>query len=117
MFGSLACKSYSRGEATETSDIDVVVILDKLSAKDIETYNRMLNTFSHRDLICSFLSGKDELLNWEASDLFQFYDEVASSHRNKKRTPHPDGFGVLLELLARFELATVLPQSKLCGSP
>ena len=65
--------SYGRGEATETSDIDVVVILDELSAKDIEAYNRMLNTLSHRELVCGFLSGKDELLNWEASDLFQFY--------------------------------------------
>lgn len=65
--------SYGRGEATETSDIDVVVILDELSAKDIEAYNRMLNTLSHRELICGFLSGKDELLNWEPSDLFQFY--------------------------------------------
>ena len=65
--------SYGRGEATETSDIDVVVILDELSAKDIEAYNRMLNTLSHRELICGFLSGKDELLNWDPSDLFQFY--------------------------------------------
>ena len=65
--------SYGRGEATETSDIDVVVILDELSAKDIEAYNKMLNILSHRELICGFLSGKDELLNWEPSDLFQFY--------------------------------------------
>ena len=65
--------SYGRGEATETSDIDMVVILDELSAKDIEAYNRMLNILSHRELICGFLSGKDELLNWEPSDLFQFY--------------------------------------------
>ena len=65
--------SYSRGEATETSDIDMVVILDELSAKDVEAYNRMLNTLSHRELICGFLSGKDELLKWEPADLFQFY--------------------------------------------
>ena len=65
--------SYGRGEATETSDIDVVVILDELSVKDIAAYNRMLNTLSRRELICGFLSGKDELLNWEPSDLFQFY--------------------------------------------
>ena len=64
--------SYGRGEATETSDIDVVVILDELSAMDIETYNDMLDTLSHRDLICGFLSGKSEVLNWEPSDLFQF---------------------------------------------
>ena len=65
--------SYSRGEATETSDIDVVVILDKLSASDIQKYSAMLDTLPHRELICGFLSGKDELLKWEPSDLFQFY--------------------------------------------
>lgn len=65
--------SYSRGEATETSDIDVVVIFDELSASDIGTYNTMIDKLPHRELICGFLSGKKELLNWETSDLFQFY--------------------------------------------
>ena len=65
--------SYGRGEAVETSDIDVVVILDVLSASDIQKYNAMLETLPSRELICGFLSGKDELLSWEPSDLFQFY--------------------------------------------
>ncbi len=64
--------SYGRGEATETSDIDVVVILDELSAVDIQTYHNMLDTMSHRKLICGFLSGKKEIMNWEPADLFQF---------------------------------------------
>ena len=67
--------SYGRGEATETSDIDVVVILDELSATDVQTYSIMLDTLSNRELICGFLSGKKEIVNWEVSDLFQFcYD-------------------------------------------
>ena len=65
--------SYGRGEATATSDIDVVVILDELSASDIQKYNAMLDSLPHRELICGFLSGKDELFHWEPSDLFQFY--------------------------------------------
>ena len=68
--------SYGRGEATEASDIDVVVILDALSAEDIQTYHNMLDTLPHRDLICGFLSGKDEILHWEPSDLFQFYHDT-----------------------------------------
>ena len=68
--------SYGRGEATQTSDIDVVVILDELSAVDIQTYNDMLDTFSNRELICGFLSGKNEILNWEPSDLFQFCNDT-----------------------------------------
>ena len=67
--------SYGRGEACDTSDIDVVVVLDKLSAMDIQTYNIMLDSLSHRELICGFISGKDDIMKWEPSDLFQFcYD-------------------------------------------
>ena len=68
--------SYGRGEATETSDIDIVVILDELSAADIQIYNDMLDTLSHRERICGFLSGKRELLCWEPSDLFQFCNDT-----------------------------------------
>lgn len=69
--------SYARNEATESSDIDIVVILDELSPEDVKTYNAMLDTLPNRDLICGFLSGKSEIINWEPSDLFQFcYDTI-----------------------------------------
>ena len=70
--------SYGRGEAMETSDIDIVVILDELSAMDIRTYNAMLDTLPNREMICGFLSGKDDIMNWEPSDLFQFYYDTTS---------------------------------------
>ena len=87
--------SYGRGEATETSDIDVVVILDELSASDIQRYNAMLDTLPHRELICGFLSGKEELFHWEPSDLLQFYYDT---------TPLK---GSLEELLPLLDTATV----------
>ena len=68
--------SYARQEATDTSDIDVVVILDMLKAEDILTYDKMLDTLPHRELICGFISGKSEIMNWETSDLFQFYHDT-----------------------------------------
>lgn len=68
--------SYGRGEATETSDIDVVVILDELTVQDIQKYNKMLDALPNRELICGFISGKQEILNWEPSDLFQFYHDT-----------------------------------------
>ena len=74
--------SYGRGEATETSDIDVVVILDELLAMDIKAYNDMLDGLPHRDLICGFLSGKNEILNWEPSDLFQFCNDTTPIQGN-----------------------------------
>lgn len=74
--------SYSRGEAGETSDIDMVVILDELFAADIQRYNAMLDTMPNRELICGFLSGKEEILNWEAADLFQFYHDTTPIYGN-----------------------------------
>ncbi len=65
--------SYGRSEATETSDIDVVVILDELRINDLKVYRDILDALPNREFVCGFISGKDELLNWEASDLFQFY--------------------------------------------
>ena len=82
--------SYGRGEAHDTSDIDIVVILDELSASDVQKYNAMLDTLSDRELICGFLSGKDELLKWEPSDLFQFYYDT---------TPIKGSLDALLPLL------------------
>ena len=38
----------------------------------------MLDTLPHRELICGFLSGKNEILNWEPSDLFQFYYDTTA---------------------------------------
>ena len=68
--------SYGRGEATATSDLDMVVILDALHPADIRTYQEMLDTLPHRELLCGFLSGTDEILHWEPADLFQFYHDT-----------------------------------------
>lgn len=72
--------SYSRGEATETSDIDMVVILDELTVQDLQRYRSMLDTLPNRELICGFLSGRQEILNWDPADLFQFYHDTIPIH-------------------------------------
>ena len=87
--------SYGRGEATETSDIDVVVILNEFTVADIQAYNQLLDTLPHRELICGFVSGKDEIMNWEPADLFQFYHDT---------TPIK---GSLDELLPKIDSVTV----------
>ena len=65
--------SYARGEATANSDIDVVVVLDNFTVYDVQKYNDILDEMPNRNLICGFIAGKNELLNWEKSELFQFY--------------------------------------------
>ena len=42
--------SYGRGEATQSSDIDLAVILSELTAEDIYKYGSMLDTLPHREL-------------------------------------------------------------------
>lgn len=67
--------SYGRGEATNTSDIDVVLVLETAAYEDFTAYSRLLDTLPHREKVCGFLSGRAELEAWEKSDLFQFcYD-------------------------------------------
>ncbi len=68
--------SYGRGEATDSSDIDVVVILNHMTPLDLKAYSTMLDTLPNREKVCGFISGRQELINWERSDLFQFYHDT-----------------------------------------
>lgn len=65
--------SYGRNEAHETSDIDVVLILDAVSLHDLTQYKQVIEALPDRPLICGFVSGREELAGWYKSDLFQFY--------------------------------------------
>ncbi len=80
-FGERVCciglqGSYGRGEVGEHSDIDPVVILSRLTPQDINVYRTLLAGLSDREKICGFFGGKEELLDWEPSDLFQFYHDT-----------------------------------------
>lgn len=74
--------SYARKEATEDSDIDVVVIFDTLNIQDLKKYDEIISNMPYREKICGFLSGKDEIANWEKSDLFQFYNDTKTIYGN-----------------------------------
>ena len=41
--------SYARGEATEESDIDLVVILDRVGMEELLTYRRILDQLPKRE--------------------------------------------------------------------
>lgn len=68
--------SHARGEATENSDIDVVMILDKLTYADVKAYDTAAADLPERERLCGFLAGEDELKSWDRSDLFQFYHDT-----------------------------------------
>ncbi len=64
--------SRARGEEKADSDIDVVVILDKLEFADLKAYDDAVSVLPEREKLCGFLSGCVELAAWEKSELFQF---------------------------------------------
>ena len=67
--------SHARNEATENSDIDVVVIFDTLSIDKLKRYEVVVQTMSDRHLLCGFVGGMDDLNSWDKADLFTFiYD-------------------------------------------
>jgi len=74
--------SYGRGEAHESSDIDVVLILDTVSLTDLNQYKQAIESLPDKSLICGFVSGKDELAGWYGADLFQFYHDTISYYGN-----------------------------------
>ena len=64
--------SRAHGEEKANSDIDVVVILDKLDFDDLKAYDDVVSALPEREKLCGFLSGCAELAAWEKSELFQF---------------------------------------------
>ena len=64
--------SRGRGEGRPDSDIDVVVVLDRLTPADLDAYEGLLDRLPNRELVCGFVSGRQELAAWERSELFQF---------------------------------------------
>jgi len=70
--------SHARGEATEHSDIDVVVVLDTFTYQDLTVYDHAISALPHREKICGFISGVAELQNWDRADRFQFYYDTVS---------------------------------------
>ncbi len=68
--------SRARGEAAEGSDIDVVLILDRLDFDDLRRYREAAEALPHRELLCGFVSGADELRGWDRGELFGFYHDT-----------------------------------------
>lgn len=65
--------SYKRGEATDSSDIDMVVILDEVSPRDLQCYRKLIAQMPYSHKACGFISGVEILKNWPRFDVFQLY--------------------------------------------
>ena len=61
--------SYLRGEATDSSDIDVMVVIDGLSVSDLDCYRDIIFTLEKPDKACGFICGKTDLENWNPLEI------------------------------------------------
>ena len=56
--------SCRRGEATENSDIDAVVVLEELSIPHLQQYRDILCRLGQKEKSCGFICGRKELAGW-----------------------------------------------------
>jgi len=74
--------SYARDEATLTSDLDVVVIIDQLSLSDLKEFKKTYENLIPSAVMCGFVGGADQLRSWPAYDLLQFEKETIPYYGN-----------------------------------
>ena len=68
--------SRRRGEAAEDSDIDVVVVLDQLTAEALRTYRNLVAAQPEGEKACGFICGRAELAAWPKFEIFQLLRET-----------------------------------------
>lgn len=93
--------SYMRGEATENSDIDIVVILDKLCVDDLDRYRKIIGEIGNSEKSCGFICGKEEMMNWNPMEICHLIHGTE------------DYFGTLDELVPEYNKQDVINFIKL----
>lgn len=82
--------SYLRGEATEHSDIDIMVVVDDITVADLDAYREAISSLEDFDKSCGFICGREELKNWNPLEICHLL------HTTK------DYFGKLADLVPEY---------------
>ncbi len=61
--------SYLRREATENSDLDIMVIIKELSVQDMKCYREIIMQMQDYEKSCGFICGMDEFKTWNPLEL------------------------------------------------
>lgn len=61
--------SYLRGEATENSDIDVMVIINHFSVQDLDSYREIIAQMEYYEKSCGFICGMEEFSKWNPLEI------------------------------------------------
>lgn len=82
--------SYMRGEATENSDIDVMVIIEDMTISDLDSYRNIIRSLESPEKSCGFICSKADLANWNPLEICHLINSTR------------DCFGRLAELVPEF---------------
>ena len=82
--------SYLRDEATEHSDIDIMVVISDMSVADLAKYREAISSLEDYDKSCGFICGIEELKNWNPLEICHLL------HTTK------DYYGTLAKLLPEY---------------
>lgn len=93
--------SYMRDEATESSDIDIMVVIDDLSADDLAQYRAIIQSMIYADKSCGFICSRKDLANWNPMEICHLLHTTQ------------DYYGVLAELTPSYTRSDVQNFAKL----
>ena len=82
--------SYLRGEATENSDIDIMVIIDELSVSDLAAYRSIIESLGDFNKSCGFICSKEDMKNWNPLEICNLINSTK------------DYYGVLTKLVPSY---------------
>ena len=68
--------SYMRDEATDKSDIDVMIILEGFSVADMDVYREILKSIGDYEKSCGFICGREEMMRWNPLEIYQLCNTV-----------------------------------------
>ncbi len=63
--------SYLRGEATDSSDIDAMVILESLTQRELDRYRKIIEDLGDFERSCGFICSREDIAHWNPLELSQ----------------------------------------------
>jgi len=68
--------SYLRGEATDNSDIDIMVVIDGLCVADLDHYRTIVHSLEYAEKSCGFICSKMDLANWNPLEIWHLLNST-----------------------------------------
>lgn len=68
--------SYLRGEAKESSDVDIMLVLEEVRQEDLDAYRVLLSRMSWGALSCGFVCGRAELACWNRLEVLHLLNST-----------------------------------------